>query len=205
MKLFLFLAFMVAFTPAEAHAFFFVAAIPAAAGAAASSAAAGAAAAAAASAAAASAAATAATIATATQIAMGVASAASAVFSGIAAKNQAEAEAAQMRLNAKLEGTAGLQRDTIRREELARTLGAIRAARGDRGQMSPTAVSFLDEANEFISSDRTVELLNSRQRSADFRQQATAARRRGRASLLTGVAKAGGSLFQTGSYVARAA
>lgn len=199
MRFGLFIFFMMLFSPAEAHAFFFLAAIPAAAGAAAGAAASTAAAASAAAAAAA----TASTIATAAQIAMGVVAAAGAVFQGISAKKQADMEAAQLRLNARLEETAGLQRDTQRREELERTVGAIRAARGDRGDYSPTAISFLDEANTFINSDRMVELLNSQQRSGDLSRQASVARRRGRTSLMTGVAKAGMSLFQTGSYISR--
>lgn len=132
----------------------------------------------------------------------GVLTAASSIMAGMAAKQQAEAEAQQAELNAKLEHTAGLQRDTARREELDRTVGAIRAARGGRGLTSPTATSFVNEANYYINSDRTVELLNSRQRQADLRASAAQSRRQGRASLLTGAVKGGISLFKTGAYLA---
>lgn len=178
----------------QAEAVVFVAAIPAAAAAAASTAAA----ASAAAAATAAALSTAATVAT---IGSAVVSAAGTVFSSLQARKQAKVQAAQAELNAKLEGTAGLQRDTIRREELARTLGSIRAARGDRGLLSPTATAFTSEADRFINSDRTVELLNSRQRQADLRQQARQSRARGRASLVTGAVSAAGSLFQAANAV----
>lgn len=191
-----FLAFFAAalvMTPADAHAFFFLAALPAA-GAAASGAAAGAAAAAAASS----------TFLTASQIALGVLGVAGKVFSAISAKQQADAEADRLELEAKLEGTAALQRDTQRRQELARTVGSIRAARGDSAaSFSPTETSFLDEANEVISSDRMVEFLNGQTRASNLRQSARNTRSRGRTSLLTGVGGAGISLFQTGSFAAR--
>lgn len=134
------------------------------------------------------------------QVGIGILSAGAAVFQGIAAKQNAEAQAAREELNARLEETNGLQRDTIAREELAATLGSIRAARGGRGLTSPTALSFLQEADERLSSDRTVELLNSRQRAADRRQSARQLRRQGRISLISGVSQAGLSLFETGSY-----
>ncbi len=179
---------LVIFMPSNAHAFFFFA-LPAVIGGAAASAAASAGAAA--------------TLVSASQIALGVLGLGTKIFAGMAAKNQADATAAQLDLQAKMEETAGLQRDTQRREELERTVGSIRAARGGRGVSSPTAISFLDEANHFVNSDRMVELLNSRQRSADLRTSAQQARSRGRNSLITSSVQGGTSLFQLGAYAAR--
>lgn len=135
------------------------------------------------------------------QIGLGVLGAAGTIFQGMAAKEQAEAEAAQADLNAKLEDTQGLQRDTQRREQLERTVGSIRANRGGQGLYSPTSEGFLQEANENINSDRIVEMLNSRQRSSDLRASAAQSRRRGRTSLFSGIAKGGTSLFKTGAYL----
>lgn len=158
--------------PTQAEAFFFLAAIPAIA-------------------AAGSAAATAATVATAVAA---VASAAATVLSSVAANKRAKNEAAQLELNSRLEGTRALQRDTQRRRQLERTIGTIRAARGSRGDSSPLALAFINEANEEISSDRQTELANSRQRQQDLLFEAADARRRGRASLISGVVKAGAGL-----------
>ena len=135
-------------------------------------------------------------------IAFGALSAASAVFQGIQANKQAKAEAAQLDLNAKLERTAQLQRDTQRREELRRTASTIEATRGAGfAGLSPTAQSFATEASERLTSDRLVEFANSAQRQSDLRNQARNTRIRGRQSLLSGAFRAGVSLFQTASNV----
>lgn len=125
--------------------------------------------------------------------------AAATVFKAVSDKKAADDEAKQLRLNAALEDTKALQRDTIRRQELEQTVSAIRAIRGDQGDNSPTALSFIDEANENISSDRQIELANSAQRAADLRAQARSARARGRRSLISGSVSAGLSLFQAAS------
>ncbi len=169
--------------PIEAHAFFPIAALPLAA------------------AFVAPAASTAISLGSIATIASGVLSAAGAVAGALSQRAQAKAQEQQAKLDASLEETATRQRDTIRRQELERTLGTIRAVRSGRGIDSPTAMAFMDEANENINSDRLVEFASGSQRVQDHLNTARNARSRGRLSLITGGINAALPLGQTAANV----
>lgn len=121
-----------------------------------------------------------------------VASAVSAGAQGIAGSQQAKGEANQMDAEARLEDTKALQRDTQLRDELDRFISAQKSARAANGLSgtSPNALLLMDDANTVSAKERTTQTANDRQRAANLRAGAAGARRSGRLSLITGMAKA---------------
>ncbi len=119
------LLLVAALLPTQAHAFFFLAAIPVA-------------------------------VQWGIMAAMAAATIATTAMSVVSARKQAKYEEAQHKLNAKLEGTAALQRDTIRREELERTVGEG-LQRGKGALLADcNIVSQRGERDHFVRSDHRV-------------------------------------------------
>lgn len=122
----------------------------------------------------------------------------STVFKAVGTRAAAKTEESRLKLQAKLSDTRAIQRDTQRREELERTIGAIKAARAGPGTgiLSPTGLAFLDDANQIISIQRLREVASERQDAANFRAAAAFSRQRARLALIGGSLKVGTSLFQ---------
>lgn len=126
---------------------------------------------------------------------------ASTVFTALGQRAAAKTEESRLKLEARLADTRAIQRDTQRREELERTVGAIKAARAGEGTgiLSPTGQAFLSEANEIITTQRLREVASLRQDAANFRVGASASRQRARFALIGGAFKVGTSLFSFGA------
>lgn len=124
-----------------------------------------------------------------------------AVFSAVGASQAAQSDAANMDAQARLADTQALQRDTQLRDELSRFLGSMNSARAANGlsASSPNAMMLMMNANKVSSKERTIQTANDRQRAANLRAGAAGARRRGRASLFTGLARAAVPIAQHNS------
>lgn len=129
-------------------------------------------------------------------------SAGSQVFGGIAAAASGMDEAARYESEARLADTQALQRDTLNRDELARFLSTVQAARSANGLSpnSPNAYVLEREAIESGDADRLRQRADDRQRASNFRAAAKSSRRTARLSLVTGIAGAGLPLAQYGIY-----
>ena len=123
------------------------------------------------------------------------------VFTALETRAAAKTEESRQKLQAKLADTRAVQRDTQRREELERTIGAIKAARAGPGTgiLSPTGLAFLDEANEIISIQRLREVASERQNAANFRAAAAFSRSKARNALIGGGIKSAASIFSFGA------
>lgn len=119
---------------------------------------------------------------------------------GLAGNAAAMDEAARMEAQAVLADTQALQRDTLAREDLQRTLGGIRAARAANGLSadSPNARILEADSTRRSDRDRLIQRADDRQRAANFRAGAKSARSQGRWSLVGGIAKAGIPLAEYG-------
>jgi hypothetical protein len=135
---------------------------------------------------------------------LAVLSAGKAVAGAAAASGQAKDEARRLDAEARLADTQALQRDTQLRDELDRFMSATVSARAANGlsAYSPNALRLMQEANKVSSEERTRMTANDRQRAANMRAGASAARRSARMSLLTGAVKAAVPLAEYGAYQA---
>ncbi|MFY0633684.1 MAG: hypothetical protein JXQ91_07725 [Vannielia sp.] len=120
---------------------------------------------------------------------------------GLAGRAAAMDESARAEAQAVLADTQALQRDTLARDDLTRTLDGIRAARAANGLSvnSPNAWVIEQETSQMADRDRQIQLADDRQRAANYRSAAKSARRAGQWSLVTGIAKAGIPLAEYGS------
>lgn len=127
-----------------------------------------------------------------------VAKVAGAAFSAVGASAQAQSDANNMDAEARLADTQALQRDTQLRDELSLFMSSMNSARAANGlsTISPNAVLLMQDANRVSSKERTTQTANDRQRAANLRAGAAGARRRGRFSLFTGLARAAVPLAQ---------
>jgi hypothetical protein len=125
-----------------------------------------------------------------------------AVGKGLAGRSEAMSEAARADSEARLADTQALQRDTLARDDLNRFLSSVRSSRAANGlsSRSPNAMVLEQEGREASDHNRLVQRADDRQRAANFRTAAKSARRKGRFSLITGIAKAGVPLAEYGSY-----
>lgn len=130
-----------------------------------------------------------------------VAVVASTVFTALEERAAAKTEESRLKLQAKLADTRAIQRDLQRRQELERITGAIKAARAGPGTgiLSPTGLSFLDEANQIISTQRLREVASERQNAANFRAAAAGARQSAKFALISGGLKVATSIFSFGA------
>ena len=121
-----------------------------------------------------------------------------AVAGGLAKRSQAMTEAARQEAEASLAETQALQRDTASRDELSRFISSTQAARAANGlsATSPNALKIMAEASQVSNSERMVMSSGDRQRAANLRAGASASRRAGSLSLLTGVVSGGIPLAQ---------
>lgn len=118
------------------------------------------------------------------------------ISTGLQRSAQNSSEAVRLQNEARLHDTQALQRDTDLRGELDRSLSTIQAARAANGlsALSPNAISLVREATEASTEDRQILTGNDRQRAANARAGATAARRGARLSLVTGFVQTRASL-----------
>lgn len=125
-----------------------------------------------------------------------------AVAGGIAQASASMDESARYESEARLAETQALQRDTQNRDELARFLSTVRAARAANGlsASSPNAFVLEKDAMETSDDERLRQRADDRQRAANFRAAAKSSRRSASLSLVTGIAKAGVPLAEYGSY-----
>lgn len=123
------------------------------------------------------------------------------VAGGVAQSSAAMDEAARLDSQAKLAETQALQRDTQNRDELARFLSTVAAARGANGlsMSSPNAYVLQKDAIETSDDERLRQRADDRQEAANFRAAAKSSRRSAKMSLITGVASAGVPLADYGS------
>ena len=121
------------------------------------------------------------------------------VAKGLAGRSQAMTDAARQEAEASLAETQALQRDTASRDELTRFLSSTQAARAANGlsATSPNALKIMAEASQVSNSERMVMSSGDRQRAANLRAGASASRRAGNLSLLTGVVSGGIPLAQS--------
>lgn len=126
------------------------------------------------------------------------AKAASAGLGAVSSYAKGVNEEARLKSEARLAETQALQRDTISREELGRTLSGIRAARGANGlsAFSPNALLLMKTAGDNSAQDRQINRSNSAQQAANLRASAKSAKRRGTLGLLTGMAKTAIPIYQ---------
>lgn len=117
---------------------------------------------------------------------------ASALSSGLQGRNDALARSAEARNQAYLADTQAIQRDTLSRDELQRTLSGIRAARAANGlsSTSPNARILERDAITNADRDRLVQVGDYRVKASSLRQTASQYRSLGRMSLLTGAVSA---------------
>lgn len=131
---------------------------------------------------------------TAIAIASGVAGLVGTVSEGVAAKNQADAQAAELRRQAEEAEIAADQEETARREQLREqlaTVDAIRAARGLSGG-SPTGKTIRRDQTQRGLRDFRVGRANALSRADAFRRSAQITQSAGRSALITsGIAGAG--------------
>ena len=122
-----------------------------------------------------------------------------AVAGGLAKRSQAMTDAARQEAEASLAETQALQRDTASRDELSRFISSTQAARAANGlsATSPNALKIMAEASQVSNSERMVMSSGDRQRAANLRAGASASRRAGNLSLLTGVVSGGIPLAQS--------
>ena len=135
------------------------------------------------------------------EVAILVAVVAGTVFTALEQRAAAKTEESRLKLQAKLADTRALQRDVQRRQELERTVGAIKAARAGPGTgiLSPTGLAFLDEANQIISTQRLREVASERQNAPNLRAAAAFSRSKARNALIGGGIKVGTALFTFGA------
>lgn len=129
-------------------------------------------------------------------------SAASSLAAGASGRAGAMSEGARLDSEAKLAETQTLQRDTIARQDLNSFLMTVRASRAANGLSgdSPNAMLLEQKSIRNADRDRQIQRADGRQRAANFRTAAESARKRGKYSLLTGVANAAVPLVQYGAY-----
>lgn len=126
------------------------------------------------------------------------ASVAKPLLTGMSQNAQAQSEADRMDSEARLADTQALQRDTNLRDELTRFLSTTQSSRAANGlsATSPNALKLMSEANLVSSRERTRQTADDKQRAANLRAGASARRRGGRMSLLTGAIGAAVPLAQ---------
>lgn len=124
----------------------------------------------------------------------------SSLAEGAAGNAQAMSESARLESEARLAETQTLQRDTIAREDLNSFLSTVRASRAANGLSgsSPNAILLEQTSIKNADRDRVIQRADGSQRAANFRTAAKSQRRKGKYSLLTGVARAGVSLAKFG-------
>jgi hypothetical protein len=123
-------------------------------------------------------------------------SAAASVAGGVAAKQQAGAEAKQYEQNSKYAMIAADQETVQRMEDLNSTLSAIDAIRTARGLDvgSPTGQALRDKVSYDASRAINTTRLNALNQAQGNYAQAGVARSQGQAALLGGFLKAGGTI-----------
>ncbi len=131
-------------------------------------------------------------------LALKVGSAAAGAFSGMASS---KAQQEQARVNSFIGETRAIQTDTSARQGLNSELGSLRAALGANGQ-APSVGTFemAKSLRETRDRDRRIQVGARMSEAADWRMAGKNARAQGRASLLTGMLKAGPSLFDMYQY-----
>lgn len=120
------------------------------------------------------------------------AQAGSSIASGLAGSAASKQQARNQELQAFVAGTQTLQRDTIARDDLQRSLGTIRAARGanNLGARSANAREIEMAAIDTSDRDRQIQRSDGRIREANLLSAAAQSRSNARLSLLTGAVRA---------------
>ena len=123
------------------------------------------------------------------------------VAGGVAQASASMDEAARYESQARLADTQALQRDTQNRDELARFLSTVQAARSANGLSANSPNAYVLEKNAMDTSDdeRLRQRADDRQNAANFRAAAKSAKKQARFSLITGIAKAGVPLADYGA------
>lgn len=124
-----------------------------------------------------------------------------AVAGGVAQASASMDEAARYQSQARLADTQALQRDTQNRDELARFLSTVQAARAANGLSANSPNAYVLEKNAMETSDdeRLRQRADDRQNAANFRAAAKSAKKQAGFSLITGFAKAGVPLADYGA------
>lgn len=123
-----------------------------------------------------------------------IASIAGAGLGAVGTMQAAKAEKAQAERNAFIGRTRALQTDTAAREGMNDELATMRATLASNGQ-SGGAFEIMRALRETRGRERRIEVGNRMQEVADWRMQGRNAMAKGRAGAMTGLMKAGPSLF----------
>lgn len=124
------------------------------------------------------------------------ASAAGSVAQGVMMNAQAKAAAKRNEINADIARTRAIQTDVAARQGLSDQLGTMRAAMGantDRPSVGTMAI--LNELRTTRDRERRIQFGARMSEAADYRMAARNNRMSGRAGLLSGLIKAGPSIF----------
>lgn len=119
------------------------------------------------------------------------------VAQSVAGFQQARNEAANDEVAAYTADTRALQRDAVARDDLNRTLAAIRAniAASGMSLFSPTSRAVLAETDTTLNRERVIASGNDRTEAANLRRSARSKRSYAPISLVTGAARAAPSLI----------
>lgn len=125
-----------------------------------------------------------------------VASAASALAQGQMANAQAKAAQKQAKINADIARTRAIQTDVTARQGLADELGTMRAALGSNSDRpSVGTLEILNELRTTRDRERRIQYGARMSEAADYRMMGKNAAMQGRSALLTGLLRAGPSIF----------
>lgn len=119
------------------------------------------------------------------------------LMQGIAGYTAAQGEKKQAEINAYIGRTRAMQTDTVARQNLNDELGTMRATFASNGQkMGVGAMEMFKALREARGQERRIAYGNRMAEAADWKMTAKNAQNKATGALLTGVAKAGPSLFE---------
>lgn len=130
-----------------------------------------------------------------------MAQAAGSIAQGVMANSQAKAAAKRNEINADIARTRAIQTDVTARQGLADELGTMRAAMGaNSDRPSVGTMEILNELRTTRDRERRIQFGARMSEAADYRMAAKNDRASGRAGLLSGMIKAGPSIFDLYDY-----
>lgn len=131
----------------------------------------------------------------ATTVALG-SKAAGSLAEGMMANSSSRAQALQAERQAHWAGTRAIQTDTVARQGLESELGTMRAVfASNQSAPSVGTLEIMQDLRKTRDRERRINVGNHRSQEQDYRTQAANARYQGRIGLLSGLIKAGPSMF----------
>ena len=130
-----------------------------------------------------------------------IASAGSAIAGGMANKAAAEGEKKRAEINSFVGRTRALQTDTTSRQGLESELGSMRAVMGANGQTPGVGtLEMVQELRNTRDRERRINVGSKMTEAADWRMAGKNADTRGNNAMMSGLIKAGPSLFDLHQY-----